>query len=141
MSSFLAKIDTEVVSSREIAERGLYGPWMLLNGKMERWFRTKKLWQRLSMLTNLPEMAAAHLDVFGKWYDAERPMWVLGGRTPNEMWEGIRLAKAFRARAPHRPIFKVEREAHQDDPYLPVISIELTGMVKRPPKAGRTVAL
>ena len=60
-------------------------------------------------------------------------MWVLGGRTPDEVWEGIRLAeaKAFRARAPHRPLFKVERRAYQDDPYLPVISIELTGTVKK----------
>ena len=106
---------------------------MLLNGKIERWFRTMKLWQRLSMLTNLPEKAAAQLEVFREWYNAERPMWVLGGRTPNEVWEAFRLAeaKAFRARAPHRPIFKVEREAYLDDPYLPVISIELTGTVKK----------
>ena len=49
------------------------------------------------------------------------------------MWEGAELkeAKAYRSSDAFRPVFNAERKPYKGDHYLPVISIELTGTVRK----------
>lgn len=99
------------------------------NGRVERFFRTLKLWQRLTLFAWRREWIQKKLDTFRVWYNTERPMWTLGGRTPGETWAGKSPPEAvpFRATDPGEPVFQILRHRYRGDPRLPVIEVRVTG--------------
>jgi transposase InsO family protein len=98
-----------------------------LNGKIERAFRTFRVWWRL-VLTGLKERGIQRrLDEFGAWFNELRPHSALHGRTPQEAWDGRSLAKPIhiRARDQLQPQIDVSRRHYRGDPRLPVIEISV----------------
>jgi hypothetical protein len=95
---------------------------------VERFWKTLKLWQRLTLFAWKTEWIQRKLDAFRDWYNTERPMWCVGGRTPEETWAGKCLPETvpFRATDPIEPVFLVARHHALGDPRLPVIEIQLT---------------
>jgi hypothetical protein len=75
---------------------------------------TFKLWQRLTVLFAGKDHIQRKLDIFREWYDVERPMWLHGGRTPEEVWSNAALpeTQSFLTRDrvfPHLVIFFIFR--------------------------------
>jgi transposase InsO family protein len=103
------------------------------NGKVERFFKTLKLWQRMTLWAWKTDWIQRKLDAFMEWYNAERSMWILDGRTPEEAWSGKNLPEAIpiRANDPAHPLFRVTRRRYRGDPRLPVIDIRVSQQVKR----------
>jgi transposase InsO family protein len=103
------------------------------NGRVERFFRTLKLWTRLTLFAWKTAWIQKKLDMFREWYNTERPMAILGGRTPEEAWKGDdrRQAIPFRADDPAQPLFRVARRRYRGDPRLPVIDIHVSQHVRR----------
>jgi len=59
-----------------------------LNGKIERFFRSLKLWQRLTLMVATAGGIQRRLDSFAAWYNTARPHSALGIRTPEEAFTG-----------------------------------------------------
>ena len=98
-----------------------------LNGKLERAFRTFRVWWRL-VLTGLTQRGIQRrLDHFGTWFNESRPHSALQGRTSQEAWEGRVLPEpvSIRARDQLQPQIEVRRSHYCGDPRLPVIEISL----------------
>lgn len=102
------------------------------NGKAERFFKTLKLWQRLTLFAWKISSIQRQLDIYRTWYNEERPMWILGGRTPEEVWANLPLplAAPIRAHEP-QPEIRVRRVDYRGDPELPKIEIQLIRSVQR----------
>jgi transposase-like protein len=96
------------------------------NGKCERFFKTFKLWQRLTVLFAGKDHIQRKLDIFREWYNVERPMWLHGGRTPEEVWSNTALPEAqlFLARDRVQPVFHVQRVDFKRDRNLPTVVID-----------------
>ena len=99
------------------------------NGKAERFVKTFRIWQRLTLFAWNTEWIQRHLDTYRDWYNTERPMWILDGRTPDEMWRGDEppAAKAtpIRQADPVKPTISVTRHHFGGDRNLPRIEIRL----------------
>jgi len=98
-----------------------------LNGKIERAFRTFRIWWRL-VLTGLTDKGIQRrLDDFGTWLNEHRPHSALHGRTPREAWEGYVLPEPVSIRARDRlgPQIEIRRRHYHGDPRLPVIEISV----------------
>ena len=98
-----------------------------LNGKIERAFRTFRIWWRL-VLAGLTQRGIQHrLDHFGAWFNESRPHSALQGRTPQEAWEGHVLPKPVPVRQRDRlqPQIEIRRRHYHGDPRLPVVEISL----------------
>lgn len=102
------------------------------NGKVERFFRTLKGWKRLTLLAHTLFGVQPRLDIFRHWYNAERPMFGLKGKTPDEMWRGERPPKAqpILARDP-QPQISIRRKRYGGDPNLVKLRIEIIRAVQR----------
>jgi len=64
-----------------------------LNGRMERFFKSFKQWQRLVLLAMSTTSIQRRLDNFADWYNTHRPHSALGIRTPEEAFTGKVLTK------------------------------------------------
>jgi transposase InsO family protein len=98
-----------------------------LNGKMERAFRTFKLWWRL-VLTGLARSSIQRrLDHYHHWYNQHRPHSALRGLTPEEAWAGVALSEPipFRQRDAVKPHIRIRRINCRGDSLLPIIEIEI----------------
>ena len=98
-----------------------------VNGKIERAFRTFRIWWRL-VLTSLTERGIqCRLDDFRAWFNEHRPHSALHGRTPQEAWEGRCLPTPIpiRARDQRQPQIEVRRRHYHGDPRLPVVEISV----------------
>jgi putative transposase len=98
-----------------------------LNGKIERVFRTFKIWWRV-ILTGFTLRHVQHrLDHYRHWYNHHRPHSALRGLTPEEAWNGQSLpaAQSFRAGEPLKPHIRIRRVHCRGDPHLPVVEIAL----------------
>jgi len=98
-----------------------------LNGKLERAFRTFRVWWRL-ILTGLTQRGIQRrLDEFGAWFNEHRPHSALHGRTPQEAWEGRVLPEPvpIRARDQSQPQIEIRRRHYRGDPRLPVVEISV----------------
>jgi transposase InsO family protein len=104
-----------------------------MNGKVERLFRTLKAWQKLKLLFMSERSIQKKLDVFRKWYDTERPMYVLGMKTPEETWNGTVLDEPVLTpeRDPIKPAICVTKKSFEGDPLLPVFRIDVVGLRRR----------
>ena len=102
------------------------------NGKAERFFRTFKERTKLmpfALLSDRKAMARLiqkHLDRYRSWYNDVRVHQGVSGQTPEQAWlgSGLPAAKTVRARDP-QPGILVSRRAFENDPHLPVVSIEV----------------
>jgi transposase InsO family protein len=96
------------------------------NGKCERFFKTFKLWQRLTVLFAGKDHIQRKLDIFREWYNVKRPMWLHGGRTPEEVWSNTALpeAQSFLARDRVQPVFHVQRVDFKRDRNLPTVFVD-----------------
>ena len=98
-----------------------------LNGKIERTFRTFRVWWRL-VLTGLTQRSIQRrLDDFGSWFNKHRSHSALHGLTPQEAWEGSVLPGPvpIRARDQLQPQIDVRRRHYRGDPRLPVIEMSV----------------
>jgi len=102
-----------------------------LNGKIERFFRTFKFWARRKLFAWLATRSAIarsmqrKCEVFREWYN----LWVnqgIGGRTPNDVYEGKRRPKrrAILANDP-QPLVDVTCHRFRGDHLLPVFDIQV----------------
>jgi transposase InsO family protein len=98
-----------------------------LNGKIERAFRTFRVWWRL-VFTGLTQRGIQRRpDGLAAWFNEHRPHSALHGRTPQEAWEGRVLSEPvpIRARDQLQPQIEVRRRHYRGDPRLPVIEISV----------------
>jgi hypothetical protein len=98
-----------------------------LNGKVERAFRTFKLWWRLVLCGLTRSSIQRRLDSYQHWYNHHRPHSALGTLTPCEAWEGKPPPEPvpIRCRDPVKPRIDVRRLKFRGDPALPVIQINV----------------
>ena len=98
-----------------------------LDGKIERFFRTFKLWQRLTLMAATADGIQRRLDVFASWYNTARPHSALGALTPEEAYRGKALPKpiAYRTRDGPKIDIEVCRRHFRNDPRLPAVEITL----------------
>ena len=98
-----------------------------LNGKIERVFRTFRVWWRLVLAGLTQRGIQRRIEEFRAWFNEHRAHSALHGRTPQEAWEGRCLPKpvAIRARDQLRPQIEVRRRHYRGDPRLPVLEISV----------------
>jgi putative transposase len=106
--------------------RGRVGSWRL-NSKIERVFRTLKLWQRVVLLGLKPRTIQRKLDDYRLWYNRHRPHTALGFSTPDEVARGFKPPKPIpiRRHGEIEPVIRLKRHCFGDDPHLPVIEIDV----------------
>ena len=97
------------------------------NGKVERLFRTFRLWLRIAVLPVSVRPLQRRLDHYRTWYDEHRPHAALDSRTPQEAWEGVELPEPIPIRATHPDgiTVQVQRRSCRGDPALPIIKIRV----------------
>jgi len=83
-----------------------------LNGKVERLFRTLKIWQRISLLAFNTRSIQRKLTTYRIWYNRRRPHGCLGVLTPDEKASSCKApeVQAIRAAEEVEPVFKIARE-------------------------------
>jgi transposase InsO family protein len=96
-----------------------------LNGKIERAFRTFRLWWRVVLTGLSARSIQRHLNDYQHWYNHYRPHSALDGMTPEETWGGEDVPQPlpFRTRDVASPHITVRRVACRGDPRLPVLQI------------------
>ena len=104
------------------------------NGKVERLFRTLKLWQRVACALCIPNHNGIqlYLDRFREWYNTHRVHQGIHGRMPDEVWTGIKRPETVRyfARAGLKPTFFIRRGQYGDDRHLPLFDIQVSAKRK-----------
>ena len=101
------------------------------NGKVERFFRTFRGWQRLQLLPMSIHFIGEKVRGrgFQGWYNEHRPHAAHGvhGLTPEEVWRGAEPIEpiSFRARDQESPTIQVKRRSCRGDPSLPMIEIKV----------------
>jgi transposase-like protein len=98
-----------------------------LNGKLERAFRTFRVWWRLVLTGLTIQSIQRRIDDFGAWCNGYRPHSALHGLTPQEAWEGRVLPEPISiwARDQRQPQIEIRRRHYHGDPHLPVIEISV----------------
>jgi len=96
-----------------------------LNGKMERAFRTFRIWWRVVLVGLSHRGIQRNLNNYRDWYNTRRSHSALNGLTPEEAWEETSLPDplVFRASDPVNPWINIQRLRCRGDPGLPVIEI------------------
>ncbi len=96
-----------------------------LNGKIERAFRTFRIWWSLVLCGLSIPALQRRLDDYRHWYNQHRPHSALDGRTPDEAWQGIAIPEPgpIRCRDPLKPYIRIRRVNCRGDPGLPVVHI------------------
>ncbi len=104
-----------------------------MNGKVERFFKTLKIWQRVKLLFASERSIQKKLDIFRRYYNAVRPMFTLGMRTPDEVWNDVTLDEPvlIRQADPIKPALCVTKDSFEGDPLLPVFAIDVVGRSQR----------
>ena len=97
----------------------------MFNGKVERLFKTLRLWQRFTLLPLTTSGIQRRLDRFCDWHNTLRPHQALGQLTPQEAWSGRELPDPIPIRAADRleVAADVRRVNYRGDPRLPVPQI------------------
>ncbi|MFH1022536.1 MAG: integrase core domain-containing protein [Planctomycetota bacterium] len=95
------------------------------NGKVERFFRTFRMWVRLMPFFGSRKSIQKKLDRYRGWYNVHRPHGALNGRVPEEVWLGTSLPESTPVLEtdPIKPAFSVTRVPFRGDPRLPVLEI------------------
>jgi hypothetical protein len=105
------------------------------NGKAERFFKSFRIWQRVTLFAWRIPSIQRKLDIYREWYNAARPIFGLGCRMPDEIWAGvdspIRAAMPIRENDPVKPALNVHRLHYRGDPNLIQLAILIVRSVKR----------
>ena len=103
------------------------------NGKVERFFKTLRVWQRLTLFAWKLDWIQRKLDVYRAWFNGKRPVWILRGRTPDEVYAGKDLPEAEHCRVgdPMITNVSVKRNHFGGDHHLPNLEIRWTRRAKR----------
>jgi transposase InsO family protein len=105
------------------------------NGKAERFFKTFRIWQRVTLFAWPTRSIQRKLDIYRDWYNQERSIFGFGCRTPDELWAGadspVRAAMPIRENDPVKPALDVRRIAYRGDPNLIQLDIQIVRSVKR----------
>jgi transposase InsO family protein len=130
---FRAEFKARMKSAGIILVRGRVQFSYRLNGKVERFFKTFRLWQRLTLFAWKLRSIQRKLDIFRDWYNTQRPMVILGNRTPEEMWRGDPIPEPtpIRQNDPVKPAFAVRRTPYRGDCQLPRLVIHMIRSVQR----------
>jgi transposase InsO family protein len=97
------------------------------NGKVERFFKTLRLWQRPALWPTTSRGIQQRLNQYQAWYNTQRPHQALKGQTPEDAWQTVLPAEPIPIRADvcptHTPHIRVQRNRFGSDANLPVIKI------------------
>ncbi|HAI10743.1 MAG TPA: hypothetical protein DCM28_03505 [Phycisphaerales bacterium] len=99
------------------------------NGKIERLFRTLRIWQRSTWLLPNHQNLQKRLASFQLWYNQNRYHQSLDGLTPDEAWNDFEPDEPIPIRSanwPSHPHIRIQRNRFNDDAHLPVIKISVT---------------
>ncbi len=115
----------------ELGIKHIRGPVRMpnFNGKIERFFRTLRIWQRATWLLPNHQNLQKRLDFFQLWYNQNRYHQSLDGLTPDEAWDGFEPEEPIPIRSadwPSHPHIRIQRNRFKDDVHLPVIKITVT---------------
>lgn len=96
-----------------------------LSGKVERSFRTLRLWWRSIHCGLNRKHVQRQLNNYAQWYNEHRPHGALNGLTAKEAWEGFELPQPIpvRQRDVVKPRIELRRIHCRGDPHLPVIRV------------------
>ena len=96
------------------------------NGKVERLFRTLRIWLRVAVLPLRFPSLQRRLFHYQAWYNEHRPHASLGGRTTDEAWNSIELPESnpIRATDSDQILLQIHAQAHRGDPTLPVVTLK-----------------
>lgn len=116
---------------KDLSIKHIRGPVRMpcFNGKIERFFRTLRIWQRSTWLLPNHQKLQKRLDRFQLWYNQKRYHQALDGLTPDEAWDGFEPDEPIPIRSadwPSHPHIAIERSRFKDDAHLPVIKITMT---------------
>src|SRR5205814_240359 len=102
------------------------------NGKVERFFRTFKIWKQSLLCAFRIAPLQRRMDIYREWYNTQRPMMLLRGRTPDEAWRGDALPPALATRENDalKPAINVTRIDFRGDTDLPQLCIRIVRSVK-----------
>ncbi len=99
------------------------------NGKVERFFKTLRLWQRPALWPTTSRSIQQRLDQYQAWYNTARPHQALNGLTPEEAWHAVLPAEPIPIRSVDcpscTPHIRVQRSRFGSDANLSVIKITL----------------
>ena len=95
--------------------------------KVERLFRTLRLWLRSAVLPIGIASLQRRLDRYRTWYNEHRPHASLDGRTPEEAWKGITLPAPIPIRATDSDeiVVHVHRQSYRGERALPMVAIRV----------------
>lgn len=98
-----------------------------LNGRIEGFFRSFKLWARLALFGWNIRSIQRRLDSFVAWHNEKHPHSALGISTPQEVFAGKVLPEPIPIRARDKPNIEIQiAPRHFDrDAHLPIIEISL----------------
>ena len=98
-----------------------------LNGKLERAFRTFRIWWRVALCGINRSTLQRQLDRYQHWYNHHRPHSAVNGLTPDEAWNGILQPQPIpiRSRDEAKPHIQILRRHCRGDPHLPIIQITI----------------
>ena len=98
-------------------------------GKIERFFRTLRIWQREAWLLPKQQNLQKRCDCFRLWYNQERFHQALDGLTPDEAWSNIEPEEPTPIRSADWPThthIRIQRSGFENELHLPVIEIIVT---------------
>ena len=112
----------------ELGIKHIRGPVRMpnFNGKIERLFRTLRIWQRATWLLPNHQNLQKRLDCFQLWYNQKRYHQSLDGLTPDEAWDGFEPDEPIPIRSadwPSHAHIRIQRSRFKNDAHLPVIKI------------------
>lgn len=97
------------------------------NGKVERFFKTLRLWQRPALWPTTSRGVQQRLNQYQAWYNTERPHQALKGLTPEEAWYATKPTEPIPIRSVDcpscTPHIRVQRSRFGSDANLPVVKI------------------
>ena len=115
----------------ELGIKHIRGPVRMpnFNGKIERFFRTLRIWQRATWLLPNHQNLQRRLDNIQLWYNTIRTHQAIDGLTPDEAWDGFEPDEPIPIRPtdwPSHSHIRIQRNRFKNDTHLPVIKITVT---------------
>ena len=114
----------------ELGIKHIRGPIRMpnFNGKIERFFRTLRIWQRSNWLLPKQQNLQKQLACFQLWYNQKRYHQALDGLTPDEAWNNIEPDEPIPIRSADwsiHPHIRIQRSRFENYAHLPVIKISV----------------
>ncbi|MFG0248145.1 MAG: transposase [Phycisphaeraceae bacterium JB051] len=112
------------------------------NSKVERFFKTLRLWQGPTLWPMTSRGVQQRLDQYQAWYKTQRPHQALNGLTPEEALHSVEPAEPIPISSvgchSQTPRIRVQRSRFGSDAHLPVIKITVHRLMAENPIKIRT---